>query len=446
MTISFQCTGCGRTLKVADDLAGRKGKCPQCKAMLYIPEGEKSAVTAAPARKKAPPPTPPPEEEETRDEAAEEAPEPRGKKKKKAKEAKKSMLLPLLLVGGGVLFLLCAGGGTALGLWWFLSGGSQDDAYFYPDNTQAVVSIKLDQLLNSAAMQQARQEFPDLNQQLSQVSGQSGGVDPANIDRIVAASQPFGGGMAQANVIAIVHTKQPVKPADVEASFQKSQPNLKFNEVKVGRFTMYEGQASAPAPGMFGPPPPPPAFVMPDDKRIVAGPASLVRSVLERDKKPDLPDKLQALLKQTDLDATVVFVADAKNAFPKGVGQVGAGQPGAAKNPFEKVDGLSVTAKVTSDVDVTVTATCADAQAANDLRDNVKKTLDGYKGLLTLAQLGGTKIPPEVNDLLDINPQVNGSTVTVTKKIQVGPLLKLAKEQQEKQQKQPPGFVPPGGK
>jgi len=452
MTISFQCTGCGRTLKVADELAGRKGKCPQCNAVLFIPEGKKSALTTAPAppRKKAAP-APPAEEpedpEEARDEADDapaEEPRKRRGKKIKGKTAKRSLMLPLLL-GGGLLFLLCAGGGTATALWWFLSGGPQDDLYFYPDNTQSVAFVKFDQLFNSGAVQSARQEFPDFDQQLNQTGGVSAGVDTANIDKMLVASAPFNG-VGQSNSIVIIRTKQPVKPADVEASIQKNTPNLTFNEVKVGRFTMYEGQTPPAGPTAFGPPPLPPGFVMADDKRVVAGPAALLRLVLERDKKPDVPDKLQALLKQTNQDSTVVFVASAKDAFPRGALPVG-GPPGMpAKNPFEKVDGLIVTANVASDVDVTFTATCADAQAANELRDNVKKTTDQLKGLLTLAALTGNKVPAEVSDLLDLDPQVSNATVSVTKKIPVIPLLRYAKEQQQQQQKKQPAIVPPRGK
>ena len=39
MVITFSCTGCGRTIRVSDSLAGRKAKCPQCQSVLSIPEG-----------------------------------------------------------------------------------------------------------------------------------------------------------------------------------------------------------------------------------------------------------------------------------------------------------------------------------------------------------------------------------------------------------------------
>jgi len=39
MPISFQC-GCGRTLRVKDELAGRKVRCPECSTILAVPKSD----------------------------------------------------------------------------------------------------------------------------------------------------------------------------------------------------------------------------------------------------------------------------------------------------------------------------------------------------------------------------------------------------------------------
>lgn len=39
MAITFQCT-CGRTLRVNDNLAGKKARCPQCQGVVVIPQAE----------------------------------------------------------------------------------------------------------------------------------------------------------------------------------------------------------------------------------------------------------------------------------------------------------------------------------------------------------------------------------------------------------------------
>ena len=40
MTIKYKCVECGVAMKIKDDLAGQKGKCPKCKASFVIPAPE----------------------------------------------------------------------------------------------------------------------------------------------------------------------------------------------------------------------------------------------------------------------------------------------------------------------------------------------------------------------------------------------------------------------
>src|SRR5947207_11150681 len=47
MPISVTCGGCGKNLKVKDEWAGKKGKCPTCGTTFAIPAG--GAASAAPA-------------------------------------------------------------------------------------------------------------------------------------------------------------------------------------------------------------------------------------------------------------------------------------------------------------------------------------------------------------------------------------------------------------
>ena len=180
MSISFSCTGCGRTLKVADELAGRKAKCPQCQAVLYIPEGPAVAVTpapAAPVRRRAAPPRQ--EEYDDRADAGEE-PEDAPRRRKKAK---KSVLGPVLLAVGAVLLLVVLAGGS-FAAWWFLSGGGSEDLHFMPDGVQMVGQVHVDQITNSDALKQVYAAFPDAKAAFDQAASQSSGVDPNNLDRI----------------------------------------------------------------------------------------------------------------------------------------------------------------------------------------------------------------------------------------------------------------------
>jgi hypothetical protein len=491
MSISFSCTGCDRTLKVADELAGRKAKCPQCQAILYIPEGPGSAVTPVPvsARRPAAPapalarrraaPIAPPEDEDDRAGAEDREEEVQPRRRKKTPP--QSNLMPVMLVVGAVvLVLLLAGGGFAA--WWFLSpssaksaaapgGGappagspgpgaslpaSGDDLFYMPDGAQMVGVVRLSQLMNSGAVQQAKSQIPAVAEGIAGATASLGNINPNDIDQIVFGSQAFPTGGGDPNLVAVIHMTRSTKPSDFEALFQKGPQSISFVDAKVGGYNVRDGINGAP-PGNGSSPP---AYVMLDDKRFLLAPLPALHKVLQRNKKPDLSDKLQAAIQRTDMNATLAFAADVKNAFPQLAEPqpvARPGQPAQPANPFapppvsfDKVDGLSVTITVGTDVDVTATALCQDAASARELRDGVKKEVEWARNMLTLAALAGKALPTDVSSQLNIDPQQSGSTVTVSKTLIVAPLLKYAKEQMQAQPvptKPPVPFRPPvGGK
>ncbi|MFW6168863.1 MAG: hypothetical protein ACODAD_00130 [Planctomycetota bacterium] len=47
MPIELTCTGCGQTLRVGDEHAGKKARCPQCGAVVPVPSGEAPAAPLA---------------------------------------------------------------------------------------------------------------------------------------------------------------------------------------------------------------------------------------------------------------------------------------------------------------------------------------------------------------------------------------------------------------
>lgn len=83
MPIAVVCRDCDRSVKVKDDLAGRKIKCPDCGKLLTVPGGEEDR----PRRRR-------------RDEDDDDYDQPRRKKEKK--RSKKGLIIGLS-VGGGVL-------------------------------------------------------------------------------------------------------------------------------------------------------------------------------------------------------------------------------------------------------------------------------------------------------------------------------------------------------
>ncbi|MBY0227774.1 MAG: DUF1559 domain-containing protein [Gemmataceae bacterium] len=166
MPIEFDCTECDRHLRVKDEMAGKRVKCPECQEVLKVPDAEapeerpaERIRTGKPAPKKAAPARSrdeddrpkrkarrdeDEEEEEERpkrrakgrddDDEEDERPRRRGReeddeededdrpsrRKKKAKKDGSSMTL-VLGIGGGVLGLALLG----VGLWLFLSSGGK---------------------------------------------------------------------------------------------------------------------------------------------------------------------------------------------------------------------------------------------------------------------------------------------------------------------------------
>jgi len=49
MTIHFQCNNCGGPVKVADETAGKKGRCPHCTKIIEIPPPNDRPSASAPA-------------------------------------------------------------------------------------------------------------------------------------------------------------------------------------------------------------------------------------------------------------------------------------------------------------------------------------------------------------------------------------------------------------
>jgi hypothetical protein len=98
MAIALTCAECERDLRVKDELAGRKIKCPECGGVIAVPAGRRTSAVAAGAPAKSP--KPPPEYDDDED---------RPRKKKKKKKSNKGLLIGLII--GGVLLL---GGGIVL--------------------------------------------------------------------------------------------------------------------------------------------------------------------------------------------------------------------------------------------------------------------------------------------------------------------------------------------
>jgi hypothetical protein len=115
MTIAFSCPHCGKSLKVKDELAGKKIKCPGCQALATVPTAEEEDTAAYAVATQVDTKTPSVEEQglaATLDDAG----SPRSRKGKKKAAPSRGALKLLALLSGGALLLSCCVA-AALGGW-----------------------------------------------------------------------------------------------------------------------------------------------------------------------------------------------------------------------------------------------------------------------------------------------------------------------------------------
>jgi hypothetical protein len=406
MTIAFNCPGCGNPFRVADEMAGKKGKCPKCGTITTIPSGAgvpaptrsapppppmpvqtRPSAPPPPPRAVAPPP-PPASASPFADMVADEQPAdddtmPRRRRRKS------SLMLPLLIFGG---ILILAGGGLALWLFW--PSGLGSEMKFMPSDAQALVSIKVDELLNSAVWKDAAKENKEIENGLAMFEKASG-IPLKDIERVT-----LGVPKEPDHMIAAVRTKTAHKASELTAALAKSDlGEIKFKESKVGSFTVYEPEVDGP-----------PAFCVAEDKLIVVGMAKDLKAVLERNKKPEFSSGLQSALKQADFGKTVTFAASAKGLIPKG----GKAPPGL---DVDKIEGFAGWIKVGSDVQVEASVLCSDSKTA----DSLKTAIEGMLGFVKALP----DVPKEIND---IKFSTSGSRVVARVTVKGSTLTELIKK------------------
>ena len=143
--ITHSCPKCEKQLRLRDDLAGKKIKCPECGKVLTVPEpdGEEAAVRKAPSPKKRPrdeeddaprkKKRPREEDDEVPDEDDEDRP---SKKKKKSDGPAKPSIL--LMIAGMVLAI---GGLIAMSAFIVLAKRANDD---YESRESGISTLKVD--------------------------------------------------------------------------------------------------------------------------------------------------------------------------------------------------------------------------------------------------------------------------------------------------------------
>jgi hypothetical protein len=389
MTIAFNCSDCGSPLKVADELGGKKCKCPKCSTVNVVPNDEGGAISTAPARTKR---------------AADEGDDGGGAVVKKTKKAKAGGSKKLLLTCGilGVLglgFLACAGVIGGFGIWYFFfSDPLKDEAKYFPTGTEIVASIRVDDLRKARLYEDMKKEVGNIAWEavMSGIEGQTG-IPVDDMDRVV-----FAGGSGAADPVVIVRTNKEVKPDDMIKAIKKKNPGANYEDTKKGDKKIY-----SPKDG-FGQ-----AFCVVDTKMVVFGKADELKKIIERDKAPDLSDNMKKMIGKASFRKTVGFAFALKDA-KKGGGNF-AGDIPPPEMGYGYVD-------IGKDIDASVTLIFGSSKDAESAKTKADKGIADMKKGMASDPTG-----KEFVDAVDVKVKQSGSDVTLDVTVKGSSLSKGAK-------------------
>lgn len=275
MAIAFNCSACESPLKVGDNFAGKKVKCPKCAAVNIVPSGEEEAIQQAPKTMK--------KGKAEVDEGPEETDE-GGKGKKGKKKAKKGKMG--LLIGGG-LALVAVGLFTCLcivipgGIYFFFPqwipsflGGQPSELRYLPTGTTHISYERVDQSRNSKLAKDMEAAVPSARKMESELHEKMYGIPTSDIDCILQ-------GGTGGDQVSVVTTKSSVKSADLLSKI-KGDSKQEYEEEKVGSYTIEKPK------GGFGKL----AFCVVGSKTVVYSDPKTLKAVLERDKMPEFPEAM----------------------------------------------------------------------------------------------------------------------------------------------------------
>ncbi len=254
--ISFRCT-CGQTMQARAEFAGRKTKCPSCGEVVPIPGKAGTADKLTTAPKKAAPAPPPPEADDREDDE-DEAPVRARRKRRPARGS----ALPWVLAAVGVLLLV--GGGV--GAFFLFRNKSPDtklaaqqqseqpvaDLDLIPGNAVGFVMVRLADVLRLEQVQkqlaESLKDAPPGSDPLTQVQ-QATGSSLSDIDRVTVVLQDTQQGLN--GIWVLVSATKPFDQARLTAAVFKGQQSQK---VPYGGKTM-EVEAGQGPNMQFGPGP-----------------------------------------------------------------------------------------------------------------------------------------------------------------------------------------------
>jgi hypothetical protein len=197
--VEFTCDKCGRDIRVKDELAGRRTKCPGCSETVTVPEDEDDRPRKRSSRdddddrprkrssrdeedgrprKRSSRDDDDRDDERTRKRSSRDDDD--GRDRKPAKKKAGGSWLPLILgISGGVFVLVVA----VVLLWWLFGGGGGGAlAQWVPGDGESFFSMRVADLMNYAKFKEFKDKYgSQMNQMTNQTEGF--GLKPENVDR-----------------------------------------------------------------------------------------------------------------------------------------------------------------------------------------------------------------------------------------------------------------------
>ncbi len=278
------------------------------------------------------------------------------------------------------------------------------EAKFLPDNSQSVGIVRVKELLGSPAYQQFKKAAPQAAMQEATVAGYFP-MPLDQIDRIVFAGGVTGAGEDEG--LWVVHARAKIVPEKV--LWATTRYDLPVKE-KVGKYEMYARRTES--------------YAIVADDLLVFGKAPLLRSVLQRDRTAVTSSALEAVLKDADLTATVVFALDVAAVRAKRRGEALPFIPGLQIGRAEgATNGLALTAKLGEQIEIAVTALAATDEGVVKLKDEATRFAEYQKTVLKQER----NAPEDVLAIFKFNVAAEGKQVTVSTRFGPAPLAELLK-------------------
>jgi hypothetical protein len=434
MAMTFTCPQCSRSLRVNEDMIGKKGRCPACQFIFQLLDAQVAEEPAedepAPRSRSQSRTTPagvgrtstagPGDREVAEDRSRRPAEDDAGgdndiiRRRKRRKESRGSRTgLVLALSALGVLLL----GGIVLGLWFFLgrSSGPPDELRYLPDNCQVVVVANMEKVVAGTGYKRIKQEFPQLVEQM--------GLERVFLDQFEIREEDMAKmiiGIGSGEDVTLLKPKKKLTAADLKGK----KANVAYREVTAGSHTIHESDAGPNPLGLTTS-----SFCMLEGDLILFGRTDSIRRILERKGKPKFTEKADKAVGQADFSRSMVMAMDGSATLPPGMGGMqgmfgpGAGMAGApgGGRPQAICMGMDFDQEIRANISMYLNS----SKEASDF----KKQFDEGKRMLE-QQIN--QAPPQMREILEMlrkmEVSTSGNWLTMRMAFDVDQLIRLVKQ------------------